>query len=300
VADRLNDQALDFWATWSEGWAALAAGDLARYANRDDAAARLAGDLGQPVLQWINGFCRPNRLRLAGKFDESEAEAMNVLELGRSAGITDAFRFYGAAWFRVAYDRGCLGDLDDSLTRAVHRSERDAITLAAFALMLCEVGRTGEARETFDRIAEEGFDSIPSNFMWLYTMTMLAEVCAHVGDTERAALLYDHLTPFAGVVAHIASAASGNVAHYLGLLATTLARFDEADTHFARAEGVHDQMATPALLARTRLEWARMLSHAAGGPRDTERARELLRRAVAAARELGMAKVERDATALLE
>jgi hypothetical protein len=52
------------------------------------------------------------------------------------------------------------------------------------------------------------------------------------------------------------------------------------------------------LLAHTRLEWARMLL-ARRQPADAERARELLGQAMATARELGLAKIEREAAGLL-
>jgi hypothetical protein len=91
---------------------------------------------------------------------------------------------------------------------------------------------------------------------------------------------------------------AGSVAHYLGLLATTLARFDEAEGHFTAASATHAHLGAPPWLARTRLEWARMLV-GRGGCGDAERARELLTQALATARELGLAGVERRAVVLL-
>jgi hypothetical protein len=52
------------------------------------------------------------------------------------------------------------------------------------------------------------------------------------------------------------------------------------------------------LLARTRLEWARMLL-ARRRPEDADRARDLLDPALATARELGLGNVERRAVELL-
>jgi len=91
---------------------------------------------------------------------------------------------------------------------------------------------------------------------------------------------------------------SGSVSYYLGLLATTLGRFDETDSRFAAAEATHERIDTPSWLARTRLERARMLL-TRHQPGDAERARELLRQALATARELGLANIERRAVELL-
>jgi hypothetical protein len=55
----------------------------------------------------------------------------------------------------------------------------------------------------------------------------------------------------------------------------------------------------PIWLARTRLEWARMLL-TRHQPGDLERARELLGQAITSARELGLGNLERKAVALLQ
>ena len=69
--------------------------------------------------------------------------------------------------------------------------------------------------------------------------------------------------------------------------------------HFATAAGTHEGIEAPTWLARTAPGWARMLL-ARPGPRDAERARELLGNALTTARELGLGNVERRAVALLQ
>src|SRR5207237_289299 len=92
---------------------------------------------------------------------------------------------------------------------------------------------------------------------------------------------------------------SGSVSHYLGLLAASLGRHHPAAAHFAEAAAVHARMGAPALLARTRLEWAGTLL-ARRAPGDAERARGLLGDALTTARHLGLRTVEQRASALLE
>ena len=93
-------------------------------------------------------------------------------------------------------------------------------------------------------------------------------------------------------------AAAGPVAHYLGLLATTLDRYDEADTYYQQAAGIEERIGAPAWLARTRLEWARMLL-ARNGPGDAERGRNLVSQALETAQKLGLGTIERRAVELL-
>jgi tetratricopeptide (TPR) repeat protein len=132
----------------------------------------------------------------------------------------------------------------------------------------------------------------------MYTMQIAAQVSAHLRDTQTAAALRELLLPYSGQIVGIPVSPLGSVAHYLGLLAATLGRFEDAEQHFAAADATNQRIGAPAWLARTRLEWARMLL-ARGGTGDMERARELLRQALSTARELGLARVEQRAAALL-
>jgi hypothetical protein len=88
------------------------------------------------------------------------------------------------------------------------------------------------------------------------------------------------------------------VSFHLGLLAGFLGRFDDAERHFAAAAAEHQRIGAPTYLARTRLEWARMLL-ARGDAGDEARARTLLTEASAVAEELGLLGVERASAALL-
>ena len=51
----------------------------------------------------------------------------------------------------------------------------------------------------------------------------------------------------------------GTVSHHLGILDGTLGRFDDAAERFAAAAATHERTRRRCSLARTRLEWARML-----------------------------------------
>ncbi len=129
-------------------------------------------------------------------------------------------------------------------------------------------------------------------------MALLAEICARLEDHEAAAMLLDCLTPHHAFIATHAGATAGPVAHYLGLLAATLHRHDEAETHYQEAADIEERIGAPAWLARTRLEWARMLL-ARNGPGDAERARILLSQALETAQKLGLGTIERRAVELL-
>jgi tetratricopeptide (TPR) repeat protein len=217
------------------------------------------------------------------------------LAIAQAAGIPDGARVFGANQFWIRYDQGRLNEVIGRLEAA---GRPNPMTSAVLGLALCELDRLHDARLLLDRFAQD-LSVLPSNFARPYVLALLAQVCHAVGDTERARLLSDWLTPHQRLVIHIGSAGIGSGDHYLGLLAATRRRFDDAETHFASAAALHERMAAPTWLARTHLEWARMLltRRQAG---DVERARALLGRALATARELGLETVERRTTTLLQ
>ena len=94
------------------------------------------------------------------------------------------------------------------------------------------------------------------------------------------------------------TAPQGPVSSYLGGLATTLGRYDEADAYFTQAAAMNDRMGAKYFAARTNLEWGKMLTER-NAPGDIERARELLTEARTVASANGYANVERRAAEAL-
>ena len=103
------------------------------------------------------------------------------------------------------------------------------------------------------------------------------------------------LTVFPGTFAGFVA---GPVAFYLGILAATVADWPAADANFAAATATQERIGARPWLARTRLEWARMLLLVAERG-DGERAHDLLRQALTTARDLGLVNIERGAAELL-
>jgi tetratricopeptide (TPR) repeat protein len=124
-------------------------------------------------------------------------------------------------------------------------------------------------------------------------MTYLVDVCTFLGDRIRAVNLYQLLQPYAGrnVVIGTAAACYGALSRYLGALATTLERWDEAVQHFEGALAMNTRMEAWPWLAHTQYQYATMLL-ARDQSGDSEKAKELLTAALLTARELGMRTLE--------
>jgi tetratricopeptide (TPR) repeat protein len=161
------------------------------------------------------------------------------------------------------------------------------------ALIYSELGRTEEARAEFEHLAQHNFADLPRDSLWMACMTYLADVCTFLGDRARATTLYQLLLPYAGYTVVIGNAAAcyGALSRYLGALATTLGRWDEAAQHFEDALAMNARMDAQPWLAHTQYQYAAMLL-ARDQPSDSEKARELLKSALVTARELGMRALE--------
>jgi hypothetical protein len=99
-------------------------------------------------------------------------------------------------------------------------------------------------------------------------------------------------------VASTGPTTDGPVALQLGVLATTLHEYDDAERHFAEALDVSNTLSAPYWIARTQLEWAEMLRRRAK-PDDAARASTLLTAALEAARTYGFGALETRTKALL-
>jgi uncharacterized protein HemY len=129
---------------------------------------------------------------------------------------------------------------------------------------------------------------VPFDHEWLYGLSFLAETVASLGDRDAAAILYRLLLPWAALNAvDQAEGIRGSVARYLGLLATTTKRWDEAELHFEDALAMNARMGARPWLAHTANDYARML-HARNSRSDPERAQALLDDALGTYRQLGM------------
>jgi hypothetical protein len=286
---------------WAWCWrftAATQLGDLVECDRSLDHLAKLAHELRQPMLLWAASYCGAARLLLAGRLGEAEAAVRAAREVGVRAGQPDAHLFFGIQRYQLRFEQGRLGEVVDRYRQMVDEGGGSPTTRALLALAYCELDRIGDARRVFAPLAAQ-VDDLPVNISWQEVTSVSAAVCHSLCDRPLAAQLYDRLAPYADQLVGTGVVWWAGVSHYLGLLATTLERYDEAEARFAAAQSIHERLAAPTWLARTRLEWARMLL-TRRRPDDHAQARALLEQALDAARNLGLGSVERQTVGLLQ
>ena len=154
------------------------------------------------------------------------------------------------------------------------------------ASVYSELGRDRQARDELDRLAADDFADLHVGTEWFFGASLLAGVCAVIGDAARAQGLYEALLPYANynVFAH-PDVALGSASRPLGLLATTMSRWDEAGRHFERALEMNARMG-PDPGWRTQRDYARMLIRR-GAPDDERRASSFCGRRAVPTRNLG-------------
>jgi len=196
-------------------------------------------------------------------------------------------------------ERGRSGELEETFRQLTEQTKYPTMT-AGYAIISSDNGQEERAARLFDELAETGFAHPTNNVAWLHFHGFCAILCARLARRDCVPVLRSRLEPWADqlVVAAFAGWISGPVAFHLGLLATTAGDWEEADAYFSAAATTQERIAAPAWLARTRVEWARMLL-TRGEPNDAERAQEFLRQALDTARERGFSRLEADAVALL-
>jgi hypothetical protein len=299
IAEQLGDPVLASRALGLRFKAAMELADVAEAERCQSRNQQLTPDLGQPVLTWL-ALHHYATLRVLHGGADAEAAISAAYEAGVNAGRRDIELFSMVQRLSLYFEQGRSAELADWTRHAVEGMPNFPMGHAVYASMLAEMGQLDAAAELLDRIVAGGFAHSTNNVGWLRFAAECAWLCARFGRAECVPVLWPRLAPYTGqlVVISFAGGVAGSVAFYLGLLCTTVADWEQADRYFAAAAATHDRIGAPAWLARTRVEWARMLL-ARADPGDGERAHDLLRQALGTARDLGLANIERGAVELL-
>ena len=165
----------------------------------------------------------------------------------------------------------------------------DLYTRATLALAQLDSGDEIAARLVVDRLVAEDIGHRAKETGFGSALAMLAEVAASVGTRAQAASIHDQMTPFAGrlLTTMLGVACLGAADRYLGMLSTTIGRWDEAEAHFDRALAIEERARGHALMARTRY-WQARLFRERGRPGDARMADAILAAVIDDSSRLGM------------
>jgi DNA-binding SARP family transcriptional activator len=227
--------------------------------------------LRQPLYLWNVAVWRAMRALLDGRLDEADRLAAEAVATGSRGETVTAPQYYAVQLLAIRQEQRRIAEFEEPARQLVEVNPHRPAWRAALATLLIEAEREDEARHEIDVIAAQGFEDIPQDGDWLIAITLLADTCADLEDSARAAQLYELLLPYrdVNVVIGLAAVCLGSAARYLGRLAIVMGRKQEAIDHFERALVANAALKAPVYLAHTQVDFARVLG-------SGRRARELL------------------------
>ncbi len=260
--------------------------------------ARLADRSGDPRALAYLPLERSRRLAMEGSFEEAERLNAEAASLGAQLRDSTIPLQAGAQLLGMRWIQGRIGEMQAELKRFADGYAAMPVFRAALAVAYCEADCPADAHRELRLLAARNFDGLPRDSLWLLAMAFLSETCAYLGCDEHAAVLYPLLARFDGrnVVSPNAIFA-GPVSRYLGLLCAAREDWEAADRHFEAAWEQANLDGSRPMMARTRLDHARLLL-ARGEQADGPRAIDLLNEAETLADEIELpALAERIAAA---
>jgi DNA-binding SARP family transcriptional activator/tetratricopeptide (TPR) repeat protein len=290
-AERVGDPVLHFWAATARRIISATAGDRAEVDRCLEIGKVLSDQLNQPTLTWTHTYATADRVLLAGDLNEAERLANEALAIGTQSGEPDAVGVFSGQLLSICSQRGTMGDLIPLIEQAVANNPGLPVYKSVLAAAHAEGGRTEVARQVLEESAKVGFE-LPNDIAWVTGMVTYAEAAIECRDPRFAEPLFSALRPWSDQFSYNDVTTEGPVSHYLGGLATVLGLFDEAEAYFSRSAKMCRQLGAKCFLARTELNWARMLLER-GEPGDAHRTRRLLETARATSVNHGYATTAR-------
>jgi class 3 adenylate cyclase/tetratricopeptide (TPR) repeat protein len=251
----------------------------------------------QPGLWRYSCFHHAAKAMLEGDTARAEDLATTAFEIGAASGEPDAFGFYGTQLASIRFQQGRLGELVPVIDDLVKQNPGLPGYRSALATANLQAGDKDAARAILEEDIVAGF-SVHEDTAWLTTILSYSRVPIELNMTEQAERLFELLVPFHNQLHHDGLTCLGAVATFVGGLATTVARFDDAEAYFRESGDLCTKGNMQFGQAYTNLLWGRML-RIRGGTGDANRARPLLEQAQSSAAVRGYAFVESQAAAEL-
>jgi DNA-binding SARP family transcriptional activator len=298
LADRIGDRERGFAGHEHAFWCAWQLGYRDRRAEALASLTRVAEELQQPAQLWLATATQAALALSEGRLGEAEDLSERARHLGERSQGWNATATRKLQQFLLHGERGQLEGFEQEVRNFPHEFPSPLVHRCVLAYVCARLGATAEATTLVKQLVRQDLSDWHLDSEWLFSITLLAEAGAILGDDKQAAPLYDLLLPYGSLnaVAPI-EAALGSASRVLGMLATVLERFADAVSHYDDALRMNTSMGARPWAAHTEHDYARMLL-ARDEPGDRERALQLIRSALECYRNLGMDSFATEATPL--
>ena len=253
-----------------------------------DVLAGLVDELRQPAQRWHLGTMRTMLALMEGRFDDADRLIEETVVIGQRVENWNAVVSQRIALFVLRREQGRLGELATTISRSVHEYPSLLRFACAQAHLEADLGREREARAHLDALLALDLEHEHRDAEWLFSMALLPDPCAALTHALGAAELYPLLLPFEELYALAPIEGTfGSMARGLGVLATVLRRYDDAQRHLETAIEIERRMGGRPWLAHAHHDLASTLL-ARGAPGDRQRAKKHRDAALGLYGELGM------------
>jgi tetratricopeptide (TPR) repeat protein len=289
LADEHGDRQLALHAQLWRLVDLLEKGDLAALDAALERFAREADHARIPLYRWFAGVVRATRAEIDGRLAESERLAEEALALWQEDPLSLSAQTLALQRLLVRLEIGELAPLAETFLEMARAYPALPGWRSGVALLHAESGRADEARAVLDEFAARDFADLPRDFTFLSSLASFALVAHSLRDVDHATVLYERLLPFAERYVSVGFAAGsfGAAARYLGLLAATTGRLDDAVRHLEAALAVNRALGSRPLVAQTQCDLAQVLL----ARHERARAETLLEEARETAKQLGLARL---------
>jgi class 3 adenylate cyclase len=289
LAEEINDREMVASSLTIRVFLQVILGQMAAAYESIDEYTRIAEEVRIPGWLWQVELLRGMRALFEGTIAEAEAAAIHAFQVGQKAAPDVAAQMFGAMTFAIRREQGRLAEMEPGIKGFVQMYPAIPAWRTALAFNYAERGMNEECRAEFEILAADDFAVFPRDGNWPIAMALLAETVAVLGDQERASYLYDQLSPFGDrcIIAGACVDCYGSTHRLLGLLASTLEKYDDAERHFKYAIEMNTRMAAGRFLGWTYFQYADMLVRR-DRPGDRGKALSLLPKALDTAERLGM------------
>ncbi len=274
----------------------LELGDIDGALQEVDELERLAQTRNDRYVRWLLAANRALLACVAGQLQP--AESFSVEAIGQWADrpqFAPPAQLFGGQMFLLRREQGRLDELIDAVAVHVEQGPEVPAWRCALAHTYAQLGDRDPAAHELELVGDPA--RLPHDALWLLSVTLVGTTASYLDDHDRCRQAYELLLPHANVcLVNPSMLCEGSTSRPLGMLATTLGRYDDAERHFTRALEMNARIRSPLWTSHTQYEYARMLRRrsAAG---DREQARALLATACATASELGLLALSRRAAA---
>jgi tetratricopeptide (TPR) repeat protein len=256
-----------------------------------------AREVGTRRARYILAVTQGLQALMEGRFAEVEELSEQAVCLGGL--MTDRVAGHPARISRLRWEQGRLEEAIESSREWERRIGGHPVARASTARLQAELGDHESAQGVLDELTASDLVAVPRDRHWPCVLADLAALSCHLCDAEQASRLHPHLLAYRGhVLLMNGQLCIGAADRFLGMLAHTLGRLDDACAHYTTALDLEERLRASPLTARTRYWWARTL-HTRATPADEERAVTLLDAALSTTRELGMSGLATDVQELL-